>query len=96
MKFLLYGAALILIIACGQQVIVEKGGKDKPEPPKEELSEEVQGLIDDHCGSCHADGGSQKPIDSVARLEKSQPRIANDSMPPGGGLSDEVKEQLKL
>ena len=70
----------------GGETIIRK--KPKPAPA---LSLEVQGLLAEHCGGCHGPGKQQKAIDSKARLDDAKGRIGSDAMPPGGGLSDEVK-----
>ncbi len=88
----LFFALLCMVVACGYDdgdTVIRK--KPKPQP---QLTEEVQGLLATHCGGCHGPGKAQKALDSKARLDAAKGKIGSDAMPPGGGLSDEVKQTL--
>lgn len=91
MKILIFSVLALFLLGCGCFEKSDQVGKDKV--VVEELSAEQVLLIDDNCSLCH-NGSNQKRIDSKARLVASAGRIANDTMPPGGGLSSEVKAIL--
>ena len=83
---------LLGTLACSDdsETVIRK----KPKPPAQAVTwAEAEPLVEEHCGNCHG-GGAQKAIDSQDRLQASKGRIADGSMPPGGGLPDDVKAKL--
>ena len=92
MREILCLGALFLTVSCGayeeDETVVYK--KPKPNP----LPADVAALVSDHCGACHGPGKGQKGLATPARLKAAALRIENDTMPPGGGLSPEIKAKL--
>ena len=83
------------VAACGYGADDETVIRKKPKPSPGAITwEDVAPLVETSCGGCHGEGKPQAAIDSRDRLVASQPRIANDSMPPGGGLDGDVKAKL--
>ena len=103
MKFLvlaLLGFFIAYSYDRGEDIEVRRGGDygEKPDKPDEgkKKFDDIKSLVDETCNKCH--NGSTHPVkfDSYEAYKKPnvKTRIENDTMPPGGGLSDEVKGRL--
>ncbi len=52
-------------------------------------------LIKKDCGTCHADGGIQKPFDAARfKSSKAKARLVAGTMPPGGKIDAVDKAKL--
>lgn len=96
MKAFFLLAIVIFLASCGGNESVEyrKGPSKKPTAEPSPEYTEVALLVQAHCGKCHGPGKGQKGIDSPERVKGASGRVANDSMPPGGGLPQDVKDKI--
>lgn len=90
----------LIFSACGKDTydVVYKDPKPQPDGGEQvDWNAEVKGLVEAKCLSCHGAGGIQAPdLSTAAKFKNSnaKARIANGSMPPGGGLPGNEKDIL--
>jgi hypothetical protein len=84
-------------VACGSGGDGGGGGEEPaPQPSGDPEFDALKPILAEDCGGCH--NGSVHPLkfDTPAKLKNSKAklRVANDTMPPGGGLRTDHKTAI--
>lgn len=99
-----YGIYMFVVAVAMLVVVLTTGcgkyeSKEYPTPapaPQDQAFLEIKADVDKHCAKCH--NGSTHPLDfrsgPVFKGSKAKLRITNGTMPPAGGLPDDVKAKL--
>ena len=95
---LILATVIILAAACGDGggAYGDGGGDDGGQGPDDPAYAEVKPIVDRECGKCH--NGSTHPLrfpnGAAFKASRAKARIANGTMPPGGGLKPDDKAAL--
>lgn len=85
---------LSLLLGCGSQESVRVYKKPVASTRPSVSWDEIKPLVDENCNKCHGKSIGQA-FTKANYGPKAVARVANGTMPPGGGLSPDVKSKLE-